>query len=84
MGALSTTTSDQMLVLYLASMIRGVIALHNLIDNKVMNLEEEKANEAKPDKVPNRPFSTRVEPFAYPFSPSACTFDMDRKKGKEN
>lgn len=33
--SISTTTSDQMLVLYLASMIRSVIAMHNLIDNKV-------------------------------------------------
>jgi 26S proteasome regulatory subunit N8 len=28
-------TNDQMLVVYLSSLVRSVIALHNLIDNKV-------------------------------------------------
>ena len=32
-------TNDQALVIYLASMIRSVIALHNLINNKIQNKE---------------------------------------------
>jgi 26S proteasome regulatory subunit N8 len=39
-------TNDQMLVVYLASLIRSVIALHNLISNKVQNRDTEK-NEGK-------------------------------------
>ncbi|VDI66729.1 26S proteasome regulatory subunit N8 [Mytilus galloprovincialis] len=39
-------TNDQMLVVYLASLIRSVIALHNLISNKVQNRDAEK-NEGK-------------------------------------
>ncbi|KAL5466886.1 hypothetical protein EMCRGX_G031044 [Ephydatia muelleri] len=35
-------TNDQMLVIYLASLIRSVIALHNLISNKIANREAEK------------------------------------------
>eukprot|EP00250_Pteridium_aquilinum_P005097 c15241_g1_i1 orf=244-1173(+) len=35
-------TNDMMLVIYLASLIRSVIALHNLINNKVLNKEHEK------------------------------------------
>ena len=35
-------TNDQMLVVYLASLIRSVIALHNLISNKVQNRDTEK------------------------------------------
>ena len=35
-------TNDQMLVVYLASLIRSVIALHNLINNKLANRDEEK------------------------------------------
>lgn len=41
-------TNDQMLVVYLASLIRSVIALHNLIDNKIQNRDAEK-NEGKGD-----------------------------------
>jgi len=39
-------TNDQMLVVYLASLVRSVIALHNLIDNKIQNRDAEK-NEGK-------------------------------------
>lgn len=35
-------TNDQMLVVYLASLVRSVIALHNLINNKITNRESEK------------------------------------------
>ena len=35
-------TNDQLLVVYLASLIRSVLALHNLIGNKVANREAEK------------------------------------------
>uniref|UniRef100_A0A8C7SN23 26S proteasome non-ATPase regulatory subunit 7 n=1 Tax=Oncorhynchus mykiss TaxID=8022 RepID=A0A8C7SN23_ONCMY len=35
-------TNDQMLVVYLASLIRSVVALHNLINNKVANRDAEK------------------------------------------
>lgn len=35
-------TNDQLLVVYLASLIRAVIALHDLIANKIVNLEAER------------------------------------------
>lgn len=44
--AFSVNTNDNMLVIYLSSLIRSIIALHNLINNKAMNIEaERKANE---------------------------------------
>ncbi|EDV26030.1 uncharacterized protein TRIADDRAFT_23419 [Trichoplax adhaerens] len=50
-------TNDQMLVMYLASMIRAIIALHNLINNKEANrnaeLNEESSSD-KPDKSDNQ------------------------------
>ena len=33
--SIAVKTSDEMLVIYLASLIRAIIALHNLISNKV-------------------------------------------------
>jgi len=41
--ALTTKTNDQMLVIYLASLVRSVIALHSLIDNKLTNTDAEKS-----------------------------------------
>lgn len=40
--AFAMKTNDQMLVIYMASVVRSVIALHNLIGNKVTNREAEK------------------------------------------
>lgn len=40
--SLSVKTNDQMLVVYLASLVRSVIALHNLINNKLANTDAEK------------------------------------------
>jgi len=42
-------TNDQMLVVYLASLIRSVVALHNLINNKIANSDAEKG-ETNPKK----------------------------------
>ncbi|KAL2549212.1 26S proteasome non-ATPase regulatory subunit 7-like protein A [Forsythia ovata] len=45
--AFAVKTNDMMLVIYLSSLIRSVIALHNLINNKMLNKEHEKAEDAK-------------------------------------
>ncbi|KAL6526833.1 26S proteasome non-ATPase regulatory subunit 7 A [Orobanche gracilis] len=50
--AFSVKTNDMMLVIYLSSLIRSVIALHNLINNKMLNKEHEKAEDSKPVAVP--------------------------------
>lgn len=50
-----TKTNDMMLVLYVSALIRSIIALHNLVDNKIMlKVSEKKAAEKvsdKPDKT---------------------------------
>ena len=43
--AFAVKTNDMMLVMYLASLIRSVVALHALIANKQSNKEKEKEKE---------------------------------------
>merc|ERR1711957_1064695 len=45
-------TNDMMLALYLGSMLRSTVALHNLINNKIRNkkAKEEKKDDKKKDK----------------------------------
>lgn len=47
----SIKTNDELLVIYLCSMVRATIALHNLIENKLENstAEKEKSIEVKKD-----------------------------------
>jgi 26S proteasome regulatory subunit N8 len=46
-------TNDQMLVVYLASLVRSVVALHNLINNKLTNRDAEKKEGIK-EKDPKK------------------------------
>lgn len=48
--SLSVKTNDQMLVVYVASLIRAVIALHNLINNKVANRDAERDEASKKEE----------------------------------
>jgi len=48
--SLSVKTNDQMLVVYVASLIRSIIALHNLINNKLANTDAEKKEGKDKDK----------------------------------
>uniref|UniRef100_A0A6V3RF85 MPN domain-containing protein n=1 Tax=Lotharella globosa TaxID=91324 RepID=A0A6V3RF85_9EUKA len=49
-SALKVNTNDNMLVIYIASLIRSIIALHNLINNKLKNEALEKAKRLKDEK----------------------------------
>ena len=46
----SVKTNDQLLVIYLSSLIRAVIALHNLINNKIENLKGESVQQIEEEK----------------------------------
>ncbi|KAH8319869.1 hypothetical protein KR074_008499 [Drosophila pseudoananassae] len=54
-GTMYVKTNDQMLVVYLASMVRSIIALHNLINNKLANRDaEEGKSDSKDSKEKNK------------------------------
>lgn len=44
MKSFSVKSNDYMYVLYVCSMIKSVISLHNLINNKISNKEQEEEN----------------------------------------
>lgn len=50
-NAFSTKTNDQLLMIYLSSLIRSVIALHNLINNKIDNLKGEEGTLLAPSSA---------------------------------
>ena len=49
--AFAVKTNDQLLLVYLASLIRSVLALHNLIGNKMSNSEAERKDAGGGDKT---------------------------------
>lgn len=51
--AMAVHTNDQMLVVYIASMARGVLALHDLISNKIELADSERKMEAALASIPS-------------------------------
>lgn len=69
-SAMTIKTSDQMLVMYLGSLVRATIALHNLIDNKEQNQRAENEADEKAKKGDEK--SKKAE--------DAATGDKDKAK----
>merc|ERR1712088_91927 len=57
----NVNTNDQMLVLYTSSLIRSIIALHNLINNKINNKEAEKREGKKDEKDKDKDKASKDE-----------------------
>merc|ERR1719418_537232 len=68
--SINVNTNDQMLVVYTASLIRSIIALHNLINNKINNKEVDK----KDDKDSKKKTDAKAE---------AADADKDGKSSDE-
>lgn len=45
--AMSVKTNDQLLAIYLSSLIRAITAFHDLIENKIQNRQQQEEKEAK-------------------------------------
>lgn len=48
--AMSVKTNDQLMTIYLSSLIRAITAFHDLIDNKIQNRQQQEEKEAKKEE----------------------------------
>ena len=48
--AMSIKTNDQLMTIYLSSLIRAITAFHDLIENKIQNRQAQEEKEAKKDE----------------------------------
>jgi 26S proteasome regulatory subunit N8 len=48
--AMSIKTNDQLMAIYLSSLIRAITAFHDLIENKIQNRQQQEEKEAKRDE----------------------------------
>jgi 26S proteasome regulatory subunit N8 len=51
--AMSVKTNDQLMAIYLSSLIRAITAFHDLIENKIQNRQQAEEKEAKKEEVLN-------------------------------
>jgi len=48
--AMSVKTNDQLMAIYVSSLIRAIIAFHDLIDNKIKNRQDQAEEKEKEEK----------------------------------
>ncbi|CRK17649.1 hypothetical protein BN1708_017603, partial [Verticillium longisporum] len=51
--AMGVKTNDQLMAIYLSSLIRAITAFHDLIENKIQNRQQQEDKEAKKDEAAN-------------------------------
>ncbi|OQE40039.1 hypothetical protein PENCOP_c006G01388 [Penicillium coprophilum] len=51
--AMSVKTNDQLMAIYISSLIRAITAFHDLIDNKIQNRQQQEESETKRDQETN-------------------------------
>ena len=49
-NSMSIKTNDQLMAIYLSSLIRAITAFHDLIENKIQNRQQQEEKEAKKDE----------------------------------
>lgn len=49
--AMSVKTNDQLMTIYLSSLIRAITAFHDLIENKIQNRQQQEEKDAKKEEV---------------------------------
>lgn len=52
--AMSIKTNDQLMAIYLSSLIRAITAFHDLIENKIQNRQQQDDKEAKKEEAGNK------------------------------
>jgi 26S proteasome regulatory subunit N8 len=48
---MSIKTNDQLMAIYLSSLIRAITAFHDLIENKIQNRQQQEDKETKKDEA---------------------------------
>ena len=75
--AMSVKTNDQLMAIYLSSLIRAITAFHDLIENKIQNRQQQEEKEPKKDEDLAK--SDKDQP-----KKSSGASNGDQKEEKEN
>lgn len=74
--AMSIKTNDQLMAIYLSSLIRAITAFHDLIENKIQNRQQAEEKDAKKEEGKDGEKDTKAN--------GVERKDGDKEKGKEN
>lgn len=80
--AMSVKTNDQLMSIYLSSLIRAITAFHDLIDNKIQNKRTQEDEDAKAEEARNEKDGKKDEKAATNGAAAGEKAD-EKKDGKE-
>lgn len=75
--AMSVKTNDQLMAIYLSSLIRAITAFHDLIENKIQNRQQAEEKEAKKEEIKDTDKDKKANGV------NGESKDADKEKGKE-
>ena len=82
--AMSIKTNDQLMAIYLSSLIRAITAFHDLIENKIQNRQQAEENEAKKEEIASGKDGEKKEGEAASANPGKETSEKEQEsKEKE-
>ncbi|PWY78409.1 Mov34-domain-containing protein [Aspergillus sclerotioniger CBS 115572] len=78
--AMSIKTNDQLMAIYLSSLIRAITAFHDLIENKIQNRQQQEENELKREQEAN---AAKTEKEAAKKASGAVNGEQKEEQDKE-
>ncbi|KAI9880478.1 MAG: proteasome regulatory particle subunit [Pleopsidium flavum] len=81
--AMSVKTNDQLMTIYLSSLIRAITAFHDLIENKIQNRQQQEDKEAKKDEAKDGKDDKKTNGVANEDGKEGKEGDNHKEKGKE-
>jgi len=82
--AMSIKTNDQLMSIYLSSLIRAITAFHDLIENKVQNKQQADDKEAKKEEDKHVEKINKEDKLAMNGAAPAETNKDDKAKSKDS
>jgi 26S proteasome regulatory subunit N8 len=80
--AMSVKTNDQLLAIYLSSLIRAITAFHDLIENKIQNRQQQEEKEAKKEEAAAEKEKSEKEKKDGVATPDSADKGSDKEKKK--
>lgn len=79
---MSVKTNDQLLAIYLSSLIRAITAFHDLIENKIQNRQQQEEKEAKKEEAAAEKEKSEKEKKDGVATPDSADKSSDKEKKK--
>jgi 26S proteasome regulatory subunit N8 len=81
--AMSIKTNDQLMAIYLSSLIRAITAFHDLIENKIQNRQQQEEKEGRKDDEKDEKDASKANGVANGDAKEGKDADREKEKEKE-